>query len=266
MAAAPNIQHIHRPDRQGFKAGALAEGLRIAKGEFIAFFDDDDQSLPNRVSEQVACLIAYEDKNKTNLVACYASGIRKYDNGYTVELHAIGSRGEEKPNGSAVAEYLLLYRRMPGWFYGSGTPTCSLLIRRSVLEKAGGFDDTLRRVEDVDLAIRLALRNGHFIGTKKQLFIQYATTAADKSPEKNMEAERALAKKYKPYLDSIGRYYYASRWPMLRYWHFKNRYGRFIIELIGLFCRYPFSLSGHLLSTGPKRLLHERRMRKEKVA
>ena len=36
-----DIQHICRTDREGFKAGALKEGLKIAKGEFIAIFDAD---------------------------------------------------------------------------------------------------------------------------------------------------------------------------------------------------------------------------------
>lgn len=36
-----NILHIRRTNRQGFKAGALKEGLGIAKGEFIAIFDAD---------------------------------------------------------------------------------------------------------------------------------------------------------------------------------------------------------------------------------
>lgn len=36
-----NIQHISREKRVGFKAGALKEGLNIAKGEYIAIFDAD---------------------------------------------------------------------------------------------------------------------------------------------------------------------------------------------------------------------------------
>ncbi|MCH2033840.1 MAG: glycosyltransferase family 2 protein [Tenacibaculum sp.] len=36
-----DIQHIRRENRVGFKAGALKEGLKIAKGEFIAIFDAD---------------------------------------------------------------------------------------------------------------------------------------------------------------------------------------------------------------------------------
>ena len=36
-----DIQHVLRNDRKSFKAGALKEGLKIAKGEFIAIFDAD---------------------------------------------------------------------------------------------------------------------------------------------------------------------------------------------------------------------------------
>ena len=36
-----DIQHIRRDVREGFKAGALSNGLKSAKGEFIAIFDAD---------------------------------------------------------------------------------------------------------------------------------------------------------------------------------------------------------------------------------
>lgn len=36
-----NFSYLHREDRSGFKAGALREGLKMAKGEFIAIFDAD---------------------------------------------------------------------------------------------------------------------------------------------------------------------------------------------------------------------------------
>jgi cellulose synthase/poly-beta-1,6-N-acetylglucosamine synthase-like glycosyltransferase len=40
-ALGHNIAYIHRTNRQGFKAGALDAGLKVAKGEFIAIFDAD---------------------------------------------------------------------------------------------------------------------------------------------------------------------------------------------------------------------------------
>ena len=35
------VEYLHRNNREGFKAGALAEGLKTAKGEFVAIFDAD---------------------------------------------------------------------------------------------------------------------------------------------------------------------------------------------------------------------------------
>lgn len=237
--------------------------IREAQGEFIVFFDDDDESKKNRVSAQLWLLLDYEANSGSTLLACYASGVRRYTNGYVKQLPAIGSRGKEMPKGNGLADYLLLYRKRTEWFYGSGVPTCALMARASTFEAAGGFDSELRRVEDVDFAIRLALIGGHFIGTTERLFVQYATTAVDKSPEKNLEAEQRLAEKNKAYLVSIDRYYYALHWPKLRYWHFKRCYGQFVLELLRLIIRNPVEVSSHLLLVGPRRLMHERLMRRK---
>jgi glycosyltransferase involved in cell wall biosynthesis len=235
--------------------------LQLAAGDFIAFFDDDDESFPERIRKQVDLLLAYEARHRVELVACYASGIRRYSNGYVKSLPAIGSRGRESPRGRSVADYLFFFSRRQGWYYGSGTPACSLMARRSTFLAVGGFDSSLRRVEDADFAVRLALLDGHFIGTTENLFVQYATAGTDKTYESNLAAERGLIRKHKRYLQSIGRYEYALRWPRLRYWHFKRRYGRFVLEFAQLFLRYPMAVTFQLLVTGPRRLLHEARVR-----
>src|SRR5512141_802846 len=36
-----DIKYLHRTDRRGYKAGALEEGMRVARGQFIAIFDAD---------------------------------------------------------------------------------------------------------------------------------------------------------------------------------------------------------------------------------
>ena len=36
-----DIKYIHRADRTGYKAGALDEGLKVARGNFVAIFDAD---------------------------------------------------------------------------------------------------------------------------------------------------------------------------------------------------------------------------------
>ena len=59
-----NITHLRRPHRRGFKAGALAEGMLSASGEFIAIFDADfvpppdflKRSLPHFADQKVGCV------------------------------------------------------------------------------------------------------------------------------------------------------------------------------------------------------------------
>jgi cellulose synthase/poly-beta-1,6-N-acetylglucosamine synthase-like glycosyltransferase len=47
QATGLDIKHITRNNRKNFKAGALKDGLRAAKGEFIAIFDADFMPKPN---------------------------------------------------------------------------------------------------------------------------------------------------------------------------------------------------------------------------
>jgi glycosyltransferase involved in cell wall biosynthesis len=252
------IQHKHNLG----PAGTRNTILNNARGEYVVFFDDDDVSLPARITGQVQTLQSYEEQTGTSHVACYASGVRRYPNGYEKFLPAIGSQGTA-PHGPELADYLLFFKKRSDWFYGGGVPACALLARRSTFVVVGGFDPVLRRVEDADFAIRLAFLGGHFIGTGQILFTQYATWASDKSPEKNLEAEQYLAEKNKAYLSSVGHYEYARRWPKLRYWHFKRRYASFILELSQLLVRYPLAVTAHLFHSGPRRLWHERLMRQE---
>ena len=233
--------------------------LQEARGEFIVFFDDDDESVPERLSKQYDRIIAYEAQTQENLIACYASGIRHYPNGYKKDLVAIGS-DPTIPKGPGLAASILYFGRNEDWFYGSGTPTCCLMARTNVLKQVGGFDDSFRRVEDLDLSIRLSLAGASFIGCKDILFIQHSTIGNDKTSEKNLEAELKLAEKYKDFLKTAGMYAYATTWPKIRYYHFTKQYGRFFITLLWLGTRYPRKVISHILSTGPKRLQHERRI------
>ena len=260
IANEPRARLI-RHTSNGGPAAARNTILSAARGEFIAFFDDDDESSPDRIATQVKTLAAHEDRLGTSLIACYASGIRRYPNGYSMALPAIGSRGKATPSGTAVVDYLLTFRLRTGVFYGSGTPACSLMARRSSFAAVGGFDPELRRVEDADFAIRLALLGGYFVGTAETLFVQHSTSAPDKSPEQDLKAQERLVLKYRDYLEKIGWFEYAKRWPKLRYWHFSRRYGHFVLELFALFVRYPYTVTRHILNTGPRRLLHETRMR-----
>jgi len=260
IADLPNARLVRHSVNLG-PAGARNTILKHAHGEFVVFFDDDDESSADRISVQIGQLVDYERLSGERLVACCASGVRRYGNGYSLDLHAIGSRGAA-PNGPEFADYLLFFHRRDDWHYGCAVPACALLARRSTFVAIGGFDERLRRVEDNDFAIRLALAGGHFTGVIRPLFTQYSTNAADKTPEKNFEAEQAVVRKHRTYLEAKGRYYYSLHWPKLRYLHFKRRYAQMALQYFAIFIRHPLLATRHLFKTGPQRLFHELRMRR----
>jgi glycosyltransferase involved in cell wall biosynthesis len=261
---AYNHRHIRIIEREknGGPAASRNTILQHAKGVFVAFFDDDDISFPCRVRSQIKRLMTFEEETNIRLVACYASGKRRYPNGYVKPMPALGSCGRVMNSIGVVSDYLLLYKKKRGFFYGAGVPACGLLARRSTFEEVGGFDESLRRVEDADFAIRLEMQGGAFTGTSQIAFEQYATNAPDKSPERNLDAEQKLVKKNKKYLQSHGDYYYALNWPKLRFFHFKKQYLSFLKSFFGIFIRYPLRSTFHLMRTGVARLIHERAMHK----
>ena len=50
-----DLEYVHRVDRSGFKAGALENGLRTAKGELILIFDADFLAQPDILERTVHC-------------------------------------------------------------------------------------------------------------------------------------------------------------------------------------------------------------------
>ena len=255
----PKIRLIKHGHNKG-QGTARNSVIKAARGTFVVFFDDDDFSKPNRVNVQKVTILEHEKRLNTANIACYASGYRVYPNGYIVTSQAIGSSGAIIPNGIDVAKYLLAFERKKGWFYGAGTPTSGLMIRRELLDEVGGFDPTLRRVEDIDLAIRLAISGTYFVGPSEPLVHRNMTQSNYKSPEQNLIAEQRLVTKYRSLLEKEGLYYHAYHWPDLRFRHFKRQYLRFISTLVRLFLNNPIKTTAHFLATGPKRLRHEKKI------
>ena len=136
-----NIRHEHRLDRAGFKAGALAAGMRSATGELLAIFDADfvppsdflRRIVPHFGSPQVGCVQArwsHLNRNYSLLTRLQAIGI---DGHFVVEQ---GARSE--------AGLLLNFNGSAG------------IWRRKCIEQAGGWQsDTL--AEDLDLSYRAQL-------------------------------------------------------------------------------------------------------------
>lgn len=258
IAGHVNARFIKHEKNKRFP-GALNTVIDNAKGEFIAIFDDDDESSKDRLSVQHRTITEYERKTGAKLVTCWGSGVRRYPNGYEVPLQAIGSRGQP-PIGMEAPDFLLSYVRKPGVFYGSGTPSCSMMTRKSTFMEVGLYDEGLMRSEDTDFAIRFGQKGGHFIGCVEPVLIQYSTDGAEKKPEVNYDSYKILMEKHRAYLESVGRFDYSMMWNRLRFYHFSRKRLHAVMQLAKLFVRHPVLTWTHFWSSAPRRLMHEWKM------
>ena len=234
--------------------------LHEAKGEFVAFFDDDDFSHPDRLLHQYETIKLAETIYQTNHILCYSSMKRIYPNGYTLHMQALGTAQNGPLHGTDIANYLLFNGRKSGNFYGFGTPTCCLMFRTILFYLHGGFDETLLRQEDTDYAIKHSLKGAYFVGSKKELLTQYATASIDKTPDKEFISSCAILEKNKVYLTSLGLYNYALLWAKIRFSHFKKKPFKTLLLLFCLLLLKPRRAFVHFMRSGPRRFLHERLM------
>lgn len=258
LAGASNARLIQRAVNGGV-AAARNTLLAEATGEYIAFFDDDDVSMPERVAIQLKSIEAAQTHHGKPAL-CFASGQRRYDNGYHLQCDALGSRGRS-PVGEEVVAYLLFNERAPDVFYGAGVPSCALMAPVSMLRSVGGYDEALGRVEDIDIAIRLAFAGVVFVGCPERLYIQRATPGSDKTPMRNLMAELQVVDKHRTWLESRGLYQHARSWFRFREAWFSRRRLEAFGRVAGMFVRRPRLTIRRLLQSGPNRLMHERKMR-----
>jgi cellulose synthase/poly-beta-1,6-N-acetylglucosamine synthase-like glycosyltransferase len=142
LARGIDIEVVHRQDRTGFKAGALAHGLASAHGELIAIFDADFVPGPGFLKQTVPYLVA--DPHLGFVQARW---------GYiNADYSALAHAQTIALDGHFVVEHL--GRNRSGLMMNfNGTAG---VWRRETIEAAGGWQsDTL--TEDVDLSFRAQL-------------------------------------------------------------------------------------------------------------
>lgn len=138
MNQAERITLVNHDHNRGL-AASRNTGLRLAKGTYIAYLDDDDRFLPDHLGTLVACLergehqVAYSDAWRV---------IEHHVNGVMAEA------GRDRPHSSDFAAPRLLVENY--------IPVLCLMHRRSCLDEVGLFDESLFVHEDWDLWIRLA--------------------------------------------------------------------------------------------------------------
>ena len=156
------MHHDIRLVRHGSNQG-VAEArntlLTRANGTFIAFFDDDDESAPERLEQQYRRLVEYEVTHPATPVFCYANRdvVQAGGLGPTSQRLGIGRR-PPAPSGAMVADYVLGLVKDDGRHCWGMLGSCTLMARTEALRALGGFDGRFRRCAERDLAVRAALK------------------------------------------------------------------------------------------------------------
>lgn len=141
-----DIIHICRSNREGFKAGALKEGLKIAKGEFIAIFDADflpkedwlKRTIPHFVNRNVGVVQTrwgHINRDYSTLTKIQAFAL---DAHFTLEQVGRNSKGH----------------------FINFNGTAGIWRKQCILDAGNWEGDTL--TEDLDLSYRAQLKNWKF--------------------------------------------------------------------------------------------------------
>lgn len=145
--AGRDVAYLHRENRVGYKAGALAAGLEVAKGELLALFDAD--FIPP--SDFLRKVIPHFDDPKVAMVQTRW--------GHLNRNHSILTRvAALMLDGHHLMENRI--RAAAGWLFNfAGTGG---VWRKCAIESAGGWQhDTL--TEDLDLSYRAQLVGWKFV-------------------------------------------------------------------------------------------------------
>ena len=141
-----DIQHIRRENRQGFKAGALKEGLKIAKGDFIAIFDADFLPSTDWLKKTV---IYFKDKEIGVVQTRWGHINRDYSTLTRIQAFALDAHFTLEQVGRNAKGHFINFNGTAG------------IWRKDCILDAGNWEgDTL--TEDLDLSYRAQLKNWKF--------------------------------------------------------------------------------------------------------
>ena len=133
------IKYILNEGKKG-PSGARNTAILASAGEYIAFLDDDDKWLPEKLQKQVDML----DDSRLNICGVYTKSLKK-----DILTGKIISPNPETDKVRGNLLYQLIIK--------SPIHTPTVLVRKSCLEEVGLFDENMSYMEDLDLWIRLSM-------------------------------------------------------------------------------------------------------------
>lgn len=145
-----NIRHIHRTDRKEYKAGALQNGLRMTRGEFVAIFDSDF-IIPKEFIKET---IHFFTDSKVGMVQARWGFLNEKESLLTKLQTAF-------LNGHFIIEHTS--RNRSGNFFNFNG-TAGIWRKEAILSSGSWQGDTL--TEDLDLSYRAQINKWNFVYLK----------------------------------------------------------------------------------------------------
>ena len=214
------IYFIQHHTNRGFPA-ALNTICANSSGEFLAFFDDDDESSPDRLESQYKRILVAEASYPGRPILCYSNrNIVEQGNSLASQVaYAIG-RETPEPHGQVVADFLLLLTEPRPYVWGQ-FGSCTLMTRKHVLSGIGYFDERFRRMAEWDMAIRVCESDAYFVAVNRPLVTQYKTPGEgkEKSGATPLKYALLLRKKHAKYLKQKRLYFSSLALARVRFYY-----------------------------------------------
>lgn len=159
-----SILHINiSPEESHGGNYARNQGIKNASGEYIAFLDDDDEWLPEKIEKQIGF---FQKCPSYGMVYC-GRRIEKNNTVQEEQLPDVKFTGDLKET----------------CFEGIFCVTSMMVVKKSILLDLNGFDEELKAWQEYDLCIRLADKT--LIGYVNDPLIIYRIISSDKNRVSN---------------------------------------------------------------------------------
>lgn len=169
-----NTVKLIRRSENGGAGAARNTGIAAASSDIITFLDSDDCLLPGTLQSRLEFALQPSLGFRSNAGLTVGGG-------WVESINGVASGSVRVPFSSSG----------PDDFFGGCwmCPGSAVLFRREIFEKVGGFDERLRRLEDLDLFIRIGQAGGRYISQPAAAAIIHKSAA---KPGPDIEAAARL--------------------------------------------------------------------------